>query len=197
MIWIAYSTSLWVIIVGMIAHGHIDVKFTHYALDLYPKNSYHIIGSFARLLCDLMKSCTYSIGLFYEIDKLILLCKAMLNGKDVCFEVLLKHFNELVIWQKMPSTIWVQWDNCTKTIRIYLICLLVFASCERHIQSVVVYLLVGQTHNNINASFGWWSMRLHEEFSNNRTHGEVVREFGQCSRHPTYDWRNARFQKHL
>ena len=45
----------WVGVASMIAHGHGDVKFAHYALDLYPADSNHKIGSFARLLRDLEK----------------------------------------------------------------------------------------------------------------------------------------------
>jgi hypothetical protein len=44
----------------MIAHGHGDVKFAYYALDLYPADSNHTIGSFARLLRDLDKPPSYS-----------------------------------------------------------------------------------------------------------------------------------------
>jgi len=50
----------------MIAHGHGDVKFAHYALDLYPADSNHTIGSFARLLRDLEKPPAYSSGLLFE-----------------------------------------------------------------------------------------------------------------------------------
>ena len=39
--------SLGVVLVGMIAHGHGDVKFVHYALDLYHADSNHNSGSFA------------------------------------------------------------------------------------------------------------------------------------------------------
>ena len=51
--------SLWVVFVGMIAHVHGDVKFAHYALELYLAGSKHIIQSFAQLLHDLEKLPTY------------------------------------------------------------------------------------------------------------------------------------------
>lgn len=40
-------------VTGMIAHGHGDVRYAHYALDLYPADSNHRVGSIARLLRDL------------------------------------------------------------------------------------------------------------------------------------------------
>ena len=43
-------SQIWVNLIGMIAHGHGDVKFSHYALNLYPVDLNHTIRSFARLL---------------------------------------------------------------------------------------------------------------------------------------------------
>ena len=40
-------------VTGMIAHGHGDVRYAHYGLDVFPHNSNYIIGSMAKLLCDL------------------------------------------------------------------------------------------------------------------------------------------------
>ena len=35
---------------GMLAHGHGDVKYAHYELDLYPHDANYTIGSFAKVL---------------------------------------------------------------------------------------------------------------------------------------------------
>ena len=40
-------------IIGMIAHGHGDVRYAHYGLDLFPHDSNYTIGSIAKLLRDL------------------------------------------------------------------------------------------------------------------------------------------------
>jgi hypothetical protein len=37
-------------VTGMIAHGHDDIRYAHYALDLYPANSNHTVGSIAKVL---------------------------------------------------------------------------------------------------------------------------------------------------
>ena len=34
----------------MIAHGHGDVRYAHYELDIYPMNPNHTIGLIAKLL---------------------------------------------------------------------------------------------------------------------------------------------------
>ena len=39
-------------VTGMLAHGHGDVRYAHYGLDLYPHANY-IVGSIAKLLRDL------------------------------------------------------------------------------------------------------------------------------------------------
>ena len=39
--------------IGMIAHGHGDVRYVHYRLDIFPHDSNYTIGSMAKLLHDL------------------------------------------------------------------------------------------------------------------------------------------------
>ena len=40
-------------VTGMIAHGHGDVCYAHYGLDIFPSDSNHIVGSLSKLLRDL------------------------------------------------------------------------------------------------------------------------------------------------
>jgi hypothetical protein len=44
-----------VAVTSMIAHGHGDVKFAHFFLDVFPSDSNQIVGLVAKLLCDLEK----------------------------------------------------------------------------------------------------------------------------------------------
>ena len=37
-------------VTGMLAHGHDDVRYVHYGLDLYPHYANYIVGSIAKLL---------------------------------------------------------------------------------------------------------------------------------------------------
>ena len=40
-------------VIGILAHGHGDVRYAHYGLDLYPHDANYTIESFAKLLRDL------------------------------------------------------------------------------------------------------------------------------------------------
>ena len=42
--------KLLISVIGMLAHGHGDVRYLHYWLDLYPHNANYIVGSIAKLL---------------------------------------------------------------------------------------------------------------------------------------------------
>ena len=44
--------KLSVSVTGMIAHGHGDVRYAHYGLDIFPHDSNNTIGSMAKLLRD-------------------------------------------------------------------------------------------------------------------------------------------------
>jgi hypothetical protein len=49
-----------VAVIGTIAHGHGDVRYAHYGLDIYPNDSNHTVGSVAKLLRDLESPLLYS-----------------------------------------------------------------------------------------------------------------------------------------
>jgi hypothetical protein len=42
-----------VFVIDMIAHGHGDIWYAHYGVDLYPSNSNYTIGSKAKVFRDL------------------------------------------------------------------------------------------------------------------------------------------------
>jgi hypothetical protein len=45
--------KLHVSVTGMLAHGHGDVRYAHYGLDIFAHDANYIVGSFAKLLRDL------------------------------------------------------------------------------------------------------------------------------------------------
>ena len=47
-------------VTGMIAHGHGDIRYAHYGLDIFPTDSNHTVGSIAKLLRDLELPPKYS-----------------------------------------------------------------------------------------------------------------------------------------
>ena len=65
----------------MTTHGQSDVKFVHYALDLYPAESNHMIRSFARLLRYLEKLPSYFSRVLFENTGSTPLYEAVLDGK--------------------------------------------------------------------------------------------------------------------
>ena len=164
---IIYKSILnpWVYVADMIAHGHGDVKFAHHALDLYPVDSNHMIGLFARLLHDLEKPPAYSSRLLFENTGSTPLYKAVLDGKDVCMHSLPEPPSEHVVAMKLPPTFRVELDNCAKDNKSRYIfgywSLLVAKGIFKEV--FVSFILVGHIHDDINASFGRWSMKLCEE----------------------------------
>jgi len=52
--------KLQVSVTGMIAHGHGDVRYAHYGLDIFLHDSNYTVGSFAKLLRDLELPPKYS-----------------------------------------------------------------------------------------------------------------------------------------
>ena len=51
-----------VVVTGMIAYGHGEVRYLHYALDIYPSNSNHTVGSIVKLLQDLESPPIYLLN---------------------------------------------------------------------------------------------------------------------------------------
>jgi hypothetical protein len=51
-----------VAVTRMIAHGHGDVRYAHYGLDIYPSDSNHTVDSIAKLLRDLESPPMYQLG---------------------------------------------------------------------------------------------------------------------------------------
>ena len=46
-------TKLPLFVTSMLAHGHGDVRYVHYGLDVYPHDTNYTVGSFAKLLQEL------------------------------------------------------------------------------------------------------------------------------------------------
>jgi hypothetical protein len=109
-----YLLIPWVGIVEIIAHGHGDVNFAHYALHLYPADLNHTIRLFERFLCDLEKLPSYSSILLYENTGSTPLYEVVLDRKDVCLHSLLEPPSEPLIAMELSPTMCVQLENCAK-----------------------------------------------------------------------------------
>jgi len=101
-----------VAVMSMIAHGHGDVRYTHYGLDIFPTNSNHTIGSISKLLCDVEEPPKNSSRkLFSEEETQSALIKAVIQGSDVCLDSLLLLLEELILAQPLPPILTLQLDN--------------------------------------------------------------------------------------
>ena len=107
----------------------------------------------------------YSSRLLFENTGLTPLYEAVLYGKDVCLHSLPEPPSEPMLAMEKPPTIRVQWDNYAKDNKIIYVSthwlLLVAKGIFKEV--FVSFLLVGHTHDDIDASFGRWSMKLREE----------------------------------
>ena len=82
--------KLLVSIIGMIAHGHGDVCYAHYGLDLFSHDLNYTIGFVAKLLRDLElppKSSSWKLFMNLKFTNLF---KAVLKGVDICNALLQK-----------------------------------------------------------------------------------------------------------
>ena len=89
----------------------------------------------------------------------------MLDGKDVCLHSLQEPSNEPMIAKKLPPILRVQLNNCAKNNKSRYVFAYWSFFVEKGIfkEVFVSFLLVGHTHDDIDASFGRWSMKLREE----------------------------------
>jgi hypothetical protein len=152
-----------VAVMGMIAHSHDDGKYAHFSLDLYPYDSNHTVWSVAKLLRDLEKLSTSSSRLLFENSKATPLYAIVLRGKEACVSALDSNLVAVLV-QRLPPILHVQLDNCWKNNKSrYVFCFWSLLVAKGIFEEVFVsFLLVGHTHEDIDATFGRWSMKLHE-----------------------------------
>jgi hypothetical protein len=148
----------------MLAHGPGDERYAHYTLDMYPGDCNHTVGSFARLLRNLEESPISSSRRLFDGSGRSPLYRAILHGSDICVEGLRAPPAESTPPMSLPPVLHVQLDNCWKDNK----CKFVKAfwsmlTAKRIFTEVhVSYLLVGHTHDDIDASFERWSIDLRE-----------------------------------
>jgi hypothetical protein len=71
-------------VTGMIVHGHGDIRYAHYALDLYPANSNHTVDSIAKVLRDLEDVPKFVSREIFPNSHASPLFDAILEGGEVC-----------------------------------------------------------------------------------------------------------------
>ena len=152
-------------VTGMIAHGHGDVRYADYGLDIFSHDSNYTIGSMAKLLRDLEgppKSSSHE--LFVGSGSTALFC-GILKGAEMCEASLAPQPEALVPTTALPPILNVQMDNATgdnKNRYVYAYWSLLVAKRIFH-EVYVNFIIVGHTHDDIDALFGRWSMLLKKE----------------------------------
>lgn len=158
-------TKLPISVTGMFAHGHGDLKYAHYSVDMFPCDSNFTIGSVAKLLRDLEEMpVATSRGMFHHSESNALF-KAILNGKEMCFASLREPPQIPKQARPLPPVLHIQLDNCWRENKNrFCFCFWSLMVAKRIVREVVVsFMMVGHTHEDIDASFGRWSTVLKEK----------------------------------
>ena len=98
-------------VTGMIAHGHSDVRYAHYGLDIYPSDCNHTVGSILKLLRDLEGVPISSSTSLFAGSGTHPLFEAVLLGKEACLNSLLPEGEISGVAEPLPPVLHVQLDN--------------------------------------------------------------------------------------
>ena len=100
-------------VIGMIAHGHDDVRYAHYDLDMFAHDSNYTISSVAKLLRDLELPPKSSSRELFIGSGSTNLFKAILKGAKMCEASLPPLPEVLVPATPLPPILNMQMDNAT------------------------------------------------------------------------------------
>jgi hypothetical protein len=149
-------------VTGMLAHGHDDVHYAHYGLDIFAHDANYIVGSFAKLLCNLKKPPKSSLRCLFDGSRSSPLFEAMLSGAEMCEAALPPLSGTPCAATPLPPILNVQMDNAVENNKNWFVfcfwSLLVTKGIFREVY--VNFMLIGHTHDDIDALFGRWSMLL-------------------------------------
>ena len=141
---------------GMIAHGHGDVRYAQYGLDIFPHDSNYTIGLMAKLLRDLEEPPKSSSRQFFVGGGSTALFWSILKGAEMYKASLALQLETLVQETMLPLIFNVQMDNAignNKNRYVYAYWSLLVA--KRVFREVYVnFMIVGHTHDDIDALFG-------------------------------------------
>ena len=154
-----------VAVTGMLAHGHVDQRYAHYGLDLYSHDANYTVGSFAKLLRDLEAPPKSSSRELFPESNSHPLYVALLQGSEMCLDPLGPAPDIPIPAKPLPPILNVQMDNAVSDNKNrFVFCFWSLLVAKRIFREVYVnFMLVGHTHDDIDALFGRWSMSLRKE----------------------------------
>ena len=152
-------------VMGMFAHGHGDEKYAHYSLDVFLSDNNFTVGSIAKLLRDLEDPPAKSSRLLFQGGGSTHLYAALLQGSEICIDSLGEVPIPSIEAQPLPLVLHIQMDNSWRENKNrYIFCFWSLLVARRIVKEVVVsFMIVGHTHDDIDASFGRWSMELRDK----------------------------------
>ena len=149
-------------VTGMIAHGHGDICYAHYGLDIFPTDSNHTMGSIAKLLRDLELPPKYSSHELFFGSSSTPLFTALLAGAEMCTSSLPPQDVEEVPAKPLPHVLNLQLEKATEDNKNRFVfgfySLLTYHGVFQEVY--INFLIVGHTHDDIDALFGKWSYKL-------------------------------------
>jgi hypothetical protein len=150
---------------GMLAHGHGDVRYAHYGLDIFAHDANYTVGLFAKLLRNLERPPKSSSRCLFNGSRSSPLFEAVLSGAEMCEAALPPLTGTPCAAIPLPPILNVQIDNAAGENKnrfvFYFWSLLVVKGIFREVY--VNFMLVGHTHDDIDALFGRWSMLLKKD----------------------------------
>ena len=145
-----------IFVTEMIAQSHGDVHYAHYGLDIFSTDSNHTMGSIAKLLRDLKLLPKHSLQGLFSRSGSAPLFTALLAVARMCTSSLPPQVAEYVLAKPLPLVLNLQLDNATtdnKNQFIFAFCSLL--TYHGVFQEVYInFLIVGHTHDDIDALFG-------------------------------------------
>ena len=103
--------KLLISIIGMIAHGHRNIHYTHYGFDLFPSDLNHTKGSIAKLLRDLELLPKHSSRELFSESRTAPLFTALLTGAEMCTSSFPLQVAEQVPAKPLSQVLNLQLDN--------------------------------------------------------------------------------------
>ena len=150
-------------ITGMVAHGHCDGAYAYFAPSCWPGDSNFTIFSLARLFRQLEGPPIRESGDLFPYPPPNPMFKALLRGKSRCLDILKLTEPEARIGAiPLPKILYLQLDNSTKDNKNkYLMAFLSLLTTRDVFKEIQVgFLLVGHTHEDIDAYFSHLSKAL-------------------------------------
>ena len=147
----------------MITQSHGDGAYTHYSTKLWPNNSNFTVSSLTRLLRTLEQSpARDSKVLFEHPPHHDFFCK-LLCGKSRCLEALSPTTGPPTAPLKsLSKNLYLQVENCAGTNKNwFVIAYLSLLTAKKVFKEIQVgFLMVGHTHEDIDAYFNYLSKKL-------------------------------------